>query len=294
MHRVAAERRSAALFQSLSPAAKARLLSASSSPGSAWLETVPYAPQLRIPDLAFQASAKLRLGVLATEPEIGPNGQRSKQQSRTCRSCGKRVQGGDMLHALTCQAFGRLRTERHNLIADALRRIGARAGCASTREPRYDDLGSHSETAGRGDIFTLLTPGPGRVAVDVAVTCPLASTNLPAAATQGGAARKRENAKYRNFRLHGESGLAFRPFVVETGGYLGGCAMRYLRELAAVASSTGRVHRGRFLAGAFQEISVALCIGNGSLAQAGSAAGVASAGSAYVPPRPVRDWRVGG
>jgi hypothetical protein len=56
------------------------------------------------------------------------------------------------------------------------------------------------------------------------------------------------------------------PFVVVTHGYLGGQAMQYIRELAHVnnvALASGDVPRGKFLASAFQEISVTLCKGNG-------------------------------
>ncbi len=275
VHRLSSERRSAALL-SLLPRREdqARLHSASSSPGSAWLEAVPYVPQLRIPDHAFRTSAQLRLGVtgLSVQAPAAP-----------CSVCHLRVRGNDMLHAMTCSTFSSTWTRRHDLIVDALRRIGRRAGCASSVEPRYDALGSTSGSRERGDISTLLTPGPGRVAVDVSVVCPTAKSYISHAQQPGGAAAERDRVKLRGFQRHGESGLAFRPFGVEVFGYLGSHAMRYLRELADAAASSGRVPRSRFLAGAFQELSVAVCLGNGMIVRAGLNAYVRAAGQGYMP-----------
>ena len=269
-----AEQRSAALFRLLPHEEdQARLHSVSSAPGSAWLEAIPYAPQLRIPCTAFCASAQLRLGVVGSSTS-GP--------AAICHVCGESVKGNDLRHALCCRAFSGTRTDRHDLVVDALRRIGRRAGCASTREPRYDALGSQHSSRKRGDISTILTPGPGRVAVDVTVTCPTAASYLRMAQTQGGVAAVRDADKIRLFREHGESGLAFRPFAVEAYGFFGVHAMRYLRELTHVATSGGRVVRRQFLASAYQELGVAMCVGNGLLVRAGLDAYVGAAGTGHM------------
>ena len=89
--------------------------------------------------------------------------------------------------------------------------------------------------------------------------------------------------KIRAFRSHGDSGLAFRPFVVETYGYLRGEAMRLLREIAAAGASGSTLSRNTFLAHAFQEISVANCIGNTGMVRAGLDAYVRVSGRCFMP-----------
>ena len=261
VHRLVGDSRAAALRASLPHQRdQARLHSVSSAPGSAWLQAIPYHPTLCIPDFAFQIAAKLRLGATALFPTA---------PAAPCPSCRCPLQGNDLVHALSCNHRTGPWHRRHDLINAALRRVARRAGCPSTAEQYYDALGSDSGTKCRGDSSILVTPGPDRVAADVSATCPLAGSYLRAAQSPGGAARQREQMKIRHFRQHGQSGLAFRPFVVESYGYLGSEAMRLLRELASAGGATGRISRARFLAHAFQEISVANCVGNAQVVRAG-------------------------
>ena len=76
--------------------------------------------------------------------------------------------------------------------------------------------------------------------------------------------------------------MAFRPFAVEACGVFGVHAMRYLRELTHVATSGGRVVRRQFLASAYQELGVAMCVGNGLLVRAGLDAYVGAAGTGHM------------
>ena len=108
--------------------------------------------------------------------------------------------------------------------------------------------------------------GAERLCADVSFVCPTSKTYVAAAErTPGDCSDTREKEKHRAFRGHGEAGLGFRAFAVETYGRLGHDAMRLLRDIAQVASSTGRVNRARLLSSAFQQISVAVCIGNAEM-----------------------------
>jgi hypothetical protein len=69
---------------------------------------------------------------------------------------------------------------RHDIITAAIRNATSRAGLSSTREPLYAELDRDNTEAGRarGDIYTILTPGPGPTAVDTVVTHPGTATNI--------------------------------------------------------------------------------------------------------------------
>ena len=71
--------------------------------------------------------------------------------------------------------------------------------------------------------------------------------------------------------------------MVETDGYLGGEAMRLLREIAAAGASGSTLSRNTFLAHAFQETSVANCIRNAGMVRAGLDAYVRVSGRCFMP-----------
>ena len=254
------------------------LLSCVSSPGRSWLEMIPYHRRLRIPDFAFAVGAQLRLGVIGLPCPVPP---------RHCVTCKQTVHGNDLNHAMSCASFSGARIFRHDLGRDTLRHICSLAGCSSTAEPRYEDLGSEAANQQRGDVSTFLSPGPGRVAVDFAVTNASAPSYATRSATQGHTVRIREGQKTTCFRKHGESGVQFRPFVVDVYGFLGKGAMRFIRELADVACASDKVARGRYMSSTFQQLSVALCIGNGHIARAAYSQSIAAAGHAFLPGRDV-------
>ena len=133
---------------------QARLHSASTAPGSAWLQAIPYSHNLRVPDFAFQVAAKLRLGVTGVLPGA---------PASPCSSCCMPIAGNDLIHSVSSRKNAKQWNMRHNLINAAVRRVASRAGCPSTAEQHYAALGSTAGSGARGDASLVVTPGPDRL-----------------------------------------------------------------------------------------------------------------------------------
>jgi hypothetical protein len=162
---------------------------------------------------------------------------------------------------------------RHDIITAAWRNATSRAGLSSTREPLYAELDPGNNEAGqaRGDIYTILTPGPGSTAVDTVVThlCNPSGLSHNAHNIQGAAAAAARKKKCNAFQRYRVQGLTFFAFALESCGYLDTQAMDYIRHIGFAAARTGAVTYGSFVASVHREISVALVKGNHGIFRAG-------------------------
>ena len=159
-------RYNALLTAQTDPEHKARLRSTACRTAGAFLDTLPTSPRLSLSDGAFIDSCQFRLGVKSFAPTAPP---------ALC-ACGEVIHGNDATHAMTCKHLpSSYQHLRHDTVSDAIRNVARRAGLTSTREPLYSELDPNSDQAGhaRGDIYTILSPGPGPTAIDTVVTLSL-------------------------------------------------------------------------------------------------------------------------
>jgi hypothetical protein len=174
-----------------------RLRSVACRAGSAWLETLPTAPPLRLDDGAFRAALRRRLGE-SNVPSGSPDA--------TC-FCRTSLRATDAQHALTRRSPNALRVLRHDDMVDVLHML-RRGGVPSTKEPRLPVLhiqGSSSARPPAGARGDLLFSLEGEQWVGgVSITQPGAATYRAAAAqTDGSAAARRDMEKTSQYRRFG-------------------------------------------------------------------------------------------
>jgi hypothetical protein len=123
------------------------------------------------------------------------------------------------------------------------------------------------------------------VVLDCVITHPAAPSHVRAAArTTGAAALKAARMKVSAFRAHqGACEYEFVPLAGETYGRLGVEAARFLSQLGDVAAEGGRVSKERFVRTARQELSCALCRGNGQMYYRSTFEIALAAGRAFLP-----------
>ena len=260
--RCVADRQGKALLESCDGATPhgkrnaARVRSSAGAAASSWMLATP-GPTTRLGDHAFVVSGRHRLGTgIATTVTPPP-----------CL-CGAGCAASPD-HAMVCKSVAKMTTLRHDILASAVRRVIARAGCASSLEPTYRHLRSAHNSRGtegqrRGDILAVLPTGKIAI-VDVVVTHPCAQSYVAAAsATTGAAAQKAADGKVREFRRFADAGqYDFVPFAVESYGHLGVAAQQFLKALGDIASARGTVSKSAFVRSAYREVSCALQVGNG-------------------------------
>ena len=170
-------------------------------------------------------------------------------------------------HAMVCKKVAKMTQLRHDIFVDALRLVISSASLQSAKEPRYRALAGRPrdvERNRRGDIVVVL-PRLQMAAVDVVVTHACAATYVQRAAKETGAtALRAEQRKRRRFVKDVPSHAAFRfvPFAVESCGYMGKEAVRFVDRVAEVAAESGRIPKGAFTRWAMRVLSVALQKGN--------------------------------
>jgi hypothetical protein len=165
-----------------------RLRSVACRAASAWLETLPTAPPLRLDDGAFRAALHCR----NSESNL-PSG--SPDAACFCGTC---LSATDAEHALTCHSPNALRVLRHDDIMDVVRHMLRRVGVLSTKEPKLPVLhlqgpsSARPPAGARGDLLFSLE---GKQWIgDVSIVLPGAATYFAAAAqTDGGAAAHRDD-----------------------------------------------------------------------------------------------------
>ena len=254
-HQFEAARKCADLFDASDVQARARLLSVECRAAAIWLDTLPVAPALTLPNAAFVSGMRHRLGL--SHMPANARGVRC--------SCKMPIEPDDTNHAMTCQHLGGMMTLRHDILKETVRRICQRAGVASSAEPMTRRLQAAAPASqrdeSRGDILMVM-PDALQV-VDISVIHPAAISHRDtAAAAAGNAAAKRDREKRHRYQLADPTGYAFTPFSVESFGRLGKPAMAMLKQLADNAGSAGSVRTDDFITNALREISVALVRGN--------------------------------
>jgi hypothetical protein len=241
--------------------AAARWRSSAGMPASGWVTAMPVHHSLVLSDAATVTALRLRLGL----PFLPGN-----TNGMLC-SCHGRLLANDSDHALACTSLRGSTISRHDHIVAALRNCIRRAGIASSREPRVDDLPGAAATGRaarpRSRLDVLLTlASAGITGVDVSVAHPSAESYVDRAAVEtGSAAAQRDREKRLSYESADPHGYKFYPFSVESYGRLGHPAMELINELgeeAVGAAPPGDVVKGDFVRAAYQELSVALCRGN--------------------------------
>ena len=233
----------------------ARLQSCACGPASLWLTTLPLCPPYTLSNSDFQTAMRLRLG-LVQMPANAP--------AVTC-SCGRHLQPSDIDHAMTCKTMAGAMTMRHDILSGNWRRLGTRAGIASSLEPTIMALpGANGAPRvrrdSRGDVLYALAEG--LTIVDISVVHPAATSFARVGRDPGGAAAKRDADKRAKYQTAVPNGYAFTPLSHETFGRLGKPAMELLNKLANVAAESG-VYKESFVTNALRELSISLCKGNG-------------------------------
>ena len=118
-----------------------------------------------------------------------------------------------------------------------------------------------------GDIVAVL-PGLNFAAVDVMVAHASAkSYAAQAGQTAGWTAARAEQTKRTRFRKDVPGRAAFQsvPFAVETCGYMGKGAVKFVNRLGDIAAESGRIPKGAFLRWAMQLLSVTVQWGNAEM-----------------------------
>jgi hypothetical protein len=247
---------------------------------SAWLETLPTAPPLRLDDGAFRAALRRRLGE-CNLPSGSPDA--------TC-FCRTSLRATDAEHALTCRSPNALRVLRHDDIVDVVRSMLRRGGVPSTKEPRLPVLHLQGPSSARppaGARGNLLFSLEGEQWVgDVSIIHPGAATYRAAAAqTDGSAAARRDVEKTSHYRRYGAGCYHVVPLTVETYGRLGKPLMKLITDVGASAAQQGddTFTRDQFITGVLRELSVCLCRRNANIECAVSGCFVRVSGGAYMP-----------
>ena len=253
----AAKQRREALLSMLPREERARFRSCGGPGAAAWLQTLPTAPGLCLPDRHFQLACRMRLGQ-TTYPE----GKVCQRRSRGGARCDVPLdQEGD--HAHTCEK-GRQRQVRHDAQRRATARIlrRHRVGCEEeVRVPEWDRT-RRNGTVQRARLDLRIEGGPGAPVrfADHKVTHPRAQSYVRAAAAEDGAAASSgERAK------HGRYGPQVLALLTETYGRWGPEALQWWRQLAKQVAESDPLLQGRgkwavagLLAQWWAETSVAL------------------------------------
>ena len=138
---------------------------------------------------------------------------------------------------------------RHDNLANALRLVVSACNCQSAAEPRYRALAGKKgleECQRRGDIVAVL-PWLELAAADVVVAhASVKPYAPPAARTAGWTAARAEQTKRTRFRkdVPDHAACRFVPFVVETCGYMGKEAVKFVKRLGDIAAESSRIPKG--------------------------------------------------
>ena len=142
-------------------------------------------------------------------------------------------------------------------------------GCQSAAEPRYRALAGKKgviKCQCRGDVVAVL-PRLELSVVDVVVARASATSYAAQAAkTAGWTAARAEQTKRTRFKKDMPDHAAFRfvPFAVETCGYMGKEAVKFVNRLGDIAGESGRSPKGAFVRWAMQ-LSVTVQRGNAEM-----------------------------
>ena len=183
------------------------------------------------------------------------------------RSAGVAAEAG---HAMLCKKVAKMTQMCHDNLANALRLVVSTCTCQSVTEPRYRALASKKgmvECQRRGDIAAVLSRLE-LAAVDVVDAHASANSNAAEATkTAGWTAARGEQTKRTRFSKDVPDHAAFRfvPISVETCGYMGKEAVKFVNRLGDIAAESGRIPKGAFVRWAMQLLSVTVQRGNAEM-----------------------------
>ena len=235
----------------------ARLRSSSGGPAGAFLTAIP-GGRMTLGDDMFVVAVWHRLGHRVPDHVAPP----------PCKCSAGVAAFPD--HAMVCQKVAKSTQMRHDNLALALRLVASCTGCQSAAEPRYRALAGKQgmvKCQRRGDIVVVL-PRLEMVAVDLVVSHASAQSYAANACKETGwTAAKAERTKRTWFQKDVPDHKAFRfvPFAVESCGYMGKEAVRFVSRLGSVAAGNGRIPKGAFVRWAMQVLSVAVQRGNAEM-----------------------------
>ena len=158
----------------------------------------------------------------------------------------------------------------HDNLANALRLVVSACNCRPAAEPRYRALAGKKgmvECQRRGDIVAVL-PRLELAAVDVVVSHASAkSYAAEATETAGCSAARAERNKRTRFRkdVPDHAASRFVLFAVETCGYMGKGAVKFVIRLGDIAADSGHIPKGAFVRWAMQLLPVTVQRGNAEM-----------------------------
>ena len=231
----------------------------SSSGGSAWafLTAIP-GGRMTITNDMFVVSVWVRLGHHVPADVAPP----------LCK-CSTGV-AAESDRAMVCEKVAKMTQMRHDNLANALHLIVSACNCQSAAEPHYWALAGKKgmiECQRSGDIAAVL-PRLELAAVDVVVGHPFAKSYAAQTTKAAGwTAARAERTKRKRFRKDVPDHAAFRfvPFAVETSGYKGREAVKFVNRLWDIAAESGRIPKGAFVRWAMQLLLVTVQRGNAEM-----------------------------
>ena len=253
----AAKARREELLQGLERAGMARQRSYGGPGAAAWLQALPTAPALCLPDTHFRLASRMRLGQATLPP-----GRTCQRRNRAGQRCGTELTP-EGAHCHTCYQ-GRQRPARHDGQRRATARILRRHRIGCEEEVRVPELDRprRDGTMRRARLDNRVEGGPGAPVrlLDHSVVHPTAPSYVRAAAeADGAAARSGERTKYRRY------GRRVLAMLTETYGRHGPDAVHWWRQLAKQVAEADPLLQGRgkwavagLLAQWWAETSVAL------------------------------------
>ena len=172
-------------------------------------------------------------------------------------------------HAMVCEKVAKMTQMRHDNLANALRLVFCACSFQSAAEPRYRALVGNKgmvECQHRGNIVAVL-PRLELAAVDMVAHASSKSNAAEAAKTAGWTAARAERTKQTWSRKDVPDHAAFRfvPFAVETCGYMGKEAVKFVNRLRDIAAESGRISKGAFVRWAMQLLSVTVQRGDAEM-----------------------------
>ena len=247
---IADRHRFRSLLQASKPADRARLLSCSAAGASAWQTAIPSDSSLRLHPRAYQAAARLRLG-LPIHDDIA-----------TRCTCGHSNADPtiDKHHGLSCIKVRRAQVNfRHDMVKDAFHQWARRLGCPAIKEPKNLIKGQE-----RGDNL-IAFPGGDLVLCDVSIVQPSAPTHVDRGQDQLAVAEFAAAEKRKQYTpLAEQEGAKFVPLIAEVFGGLHEETAQFIKRLAWLADTDAACpwDRNEALIGITGAISVAIQLGN--------------------------------
>lgn len=252
----------------------ARIRSASGAAASGFLLALPVTQRTTLGDLTFTTACRHRLGERAYASIDTP----------PCVCSGGNIGKPD--HPVICRNLAHDMQLRHDYIRDTARQFIKCASCPSSDEPPFRKVGDGSGMEGghRADILAIL-PGGRAVMVDVTVVHPLGQERLKSAWRKAGEAAvwAETNKRTRWEEFVDKPQYEFVPFAMETYGRLGPKATAFVKEIAEIAVSSGRVSKSRFMMNAYMMLSCALQKWNCAMYAKAQVAVARAAGKRFMP-----------